>query len=137
MYTYGQLIKFRDGRRKNDQMTAFVAKLTDNDVADLAAFYAAQKPMRRTANLDPQKVEDGQKMTVSYQCASCHRADLGGHDEAARLAGQDLTYLRKAIRGFNEKSASDLHGNTTTAAVPLSDDAVEALAHFLASLGGT
>src|SRR5262245_29701805 len=37
MYTHWQLIKFRDGRRKNDQMTQFVAKLTDEDMADLAA----------------------------------------------------------------------------------------------------
>ena len=72
MFTHWQLIKFRDGRRKNDQMVAFVTKLSDEDMADLAAFYAAQTPKQRPATLDPQKVEDGRKAAVFYHCTSCH-----------------------------------------------------------------
>src|SRR5581483_8108385 len=42
MFLQWQLIKFRDGRRQDKQMSPFAAKLTDEDMADLAAFYAAQ-----------------------------------------------------------------------------------------------
>src|ERR1043165_1036416 len=91
MYTHWQLIKFRDGRRKNDQMTKFVEKLTDEDLADLPAFYAAQTPTRRPATLDPQKVEDGKKAAAFYHCTSCHKPDLSGNQQVPRLAGQDLT----------------------------------------------
>jgi len=136
MFTHWQLIKFRDGRRKNDQMTQFVAKLTDQDMADLAAFYAAQKAVRRTAKVDPRKVEDGKKAAASYHCTSCHRPDLSGHEQIPRLAGQDIDYLRKLIRGFKEKTASDLDGTMTMAAQPIRDDDIEILAQFLASLGG-
>ena len=136
-FTHWQLIKFQDGRRKNEPMQPFVANLSSDDMADLAAFYAAQKPTRRPAQLDPQKVEDGKKAAVFYQCTSCHRVDLAGHEQIPRLAGQDLDYLRKMLRAFKEKTASDLDGTMTMAAVPLRDDDIEVLAHFLASLGGT
>ena len=135
MFTHWQLIKYRDGRRKDPQMSPLAEKLSDEDMADLAAFYAVQKPTRRPAKLDPQKVEDGKKAAVYYQCTSCHRTDLAGHEQIPRLAGQDLDYLRKLIRGFKEKTASDLDGTMTMAAVPLTQEDVETLAHFLASLG--
>jgi cytochrome c553 len=135
MFTHWQLIKYRDGRRKDPQMSPLAEKLTDEDMADLAAFYAAQKPKRRPAKLDAQKVEDGKKAAVYYQCTSCHRTDLGGHEQIPRLAGQDLDYLRKLIRGFKERTASDLDGTMTMAAVPLAQEDIESLAQFLASLG--
>ena len=134
MYTHWQLIKFRDGRRKNDQMTAFVAPLTDTDMADLAAFYAAQKPVRRSTNVDPEKVEDGKKAAVFYHCTSCHKPDLSGKEQIPRLAGQDLDYLRKLIRGFKDKTASDLDGTMTAAVQPLTDEDLQNLVHFIATL---
>jgi cytochrome c553 len=136
LYTHWQLIKFRDGRRKNDQMTAFVERLTDQDMADLAAFYAEQKPLPRGSKVDPKKVEDGRKAAAFYHCNSCHRPDFSGHQQIPRLAGQDLEYLRRLIRGFKEKTASDLDGTMTSAAQPLAEEDIEILAHYLASLGG-
>ena len=41
LYTFYQLLNFRDGRRKNDVMIPFVAKLSDDDMRDIAAFFAA------------------------------------------------------------------------------------------------
>ena len=135
MYTHWQLIKFRDGRRKNDQMTAFVEKLTDGDMADLAAFYASQKPLPRKAKVDPHKAEDGKKAAAFYHCTSCHRPDFSGNQQVPRLAGQDIDYLRKLIRGFKERTASDLDGTMTMAAQPITEDDIEILAHYLADLG--
>ena len=50
------------------------------------------------------------------------------------LAGQDLTYLVKLIRGFKQKTASDLDGTMTMAAQPLRDEDIEPLAHYIASI---
>src|SRR6516164_2441517 len=41
-FTHWQLIKFRDGRRKDPQMSPFAQNLSDADMADLAAYYEAQ-----------------------------------------------------------------------------------------------
>jgi len=48
-FTHWQLIKYRDGRRKDPQMSALAANLSDTDMADLAAFYATQRPTPRPA----------------------------------------------------------------------------------------
>ena len=43
-YLAKQIAAFRDGERSDVSMQPFVANLTDQDVADLAAYYAALSP---------------------------------------------------------------------------------------------
>ena len=43
-YIIKQLQDYRDGRRKNDQMAPLAMALSDQDIADIAAYYAAQTP---------------------------------------------------------------------------------------------
>lgn len=134
IFTHWQLIKYRDGRRKDPQMTLFAANLTDTDMADLAAFYAAQRPLPRPAATDPAKAATGQQLAQQHHCVSCHRPGLVGHEQIPRLAGQDLAYLVKLLRGFKAQTAGDLDGTMTTAAQPLSEADIESLAHYMAAL---
>ena len=133
-FTHWQLIKFRDGRRKDEQMSPFAATLTDDDMADLAAFYAAQKPKPRASAVDPAKAAAGRELTIRHHCASCHMPQLEGQKQVARLAGQDLTYLLKLLRGFKAQTAADLDGTMTMAAQPLTAEEIESLAHYIAGL---
>jgi cytochrome c553 len=133
-FTHWQLIKYRDGRRKDAQMSPFAQNLTDEDMADLAAYYAAQPPRRRPAAVDAAKVEAGRPLADRYHCTSCHTPALTGQQQVPLLAGQDLAYLQKLLRGFRDGTASDLDGTMTMAAKPLSAEDVENLAHYLASL---
>jgi len=134
-FTHWQLIKFRDGRRKDPLMSPVAEHLSDEDMADLAAYYQAQPPRRRPGTLDPAKIAEGQRLAEVHHCTSCHKPGLIGQQQAARLAGQDLDYLLKLLRGFKAKTASDLDGTMTIAAQPLSADDIVSLAHFIASLG--
>jgi cytochrome c553 len=59
---------------------------------------------------------------------------LQGQKQMARLAGQDLTYLLKLLRGFKAQTASDLDGTMTMAAQPLTAEEIESLAHYIAGL---
>ena len=133
-FTHWQLIKYRDGRRKDPQMTPFAASLSDTDMADLAAFYAAQRPLSRPAVTEPSKVATGRELAQQHHCVSCHRPGLVGHEQIPRLAGQDLAYLVKLLRGFKAQTAGDLDGTMTTAAQPLTESDIENLAHYMASL---
>jgi cytochrome c553 len=134
MYTHWQLIKFRDGRRKDPQMTPFAERLGDADMADLAAYYASQRPRPGPSPVDPAKLADGKRIAEYYHCTSCHRPDFRGHEQVPRLAGQDLTYLLRLIRGFKDRTASDLDGTMTMAAQPLRPEDIDALAHYIASV---
>lgn len=133
-FTHWQLIKFRDGRRKDPQMTPFAASLSDADMADLAAYYAAQRPTPRRAATDQGRVAEGRRLAREHYCTSCHRPGLTGQEQVPRLAGQDLAYLVKLLRGFKAQTAGDLDGTMTTAAQPLTDADIENLAHYIADL---
>src|SRR5262245_28904061 len=52
-YIYLQLRDFQEGRRREPQMDSFVAKLTREDMFDLAAFFATQKPAPTAFKPDP------------------------------------------------------------------------------------
>jgi len=135
-FTHWQLIKFRDGRRKDPQMSPFAQNLSDADMADLAAYYEAQQLRPRPpASTDPTKVAAGKQLADLHHCSSCHRPGFTGQQQAARLAGQDSDYLLKLLRGFKAKTASDLDGTMTVAAQPLTDEDIQNLVQFLASLG--
>ena len=134
-FTHWQLIKYKDGRRKDPQMTPFVQSLSDADMADLSAYYQTQTPRRRPAATDPAKVVEGQRLADVHHCTSCHRPGLTVQEQAARLAGQDFDYLLRLLRGFKAKTASDLDGTMTTATQPLTDTEIVSLVHFIATLG--
>jgi cytochrome c553 len=134
-FTHWQLIKYRDGRRKDQQMSPFAQALSDTDMADLAAYYAAQRPRPRPATTDPAKVAEGKRLANLHHCASCHRPDLSGQQQVPRLAGQDYAYLLRLLSGFKAKTASDLDGTMTMAAQPLREEEIVALVHYMASLG--
>jgi cytochrome c553 len=134
-YTHWQLIKFRDGRRKDPVMSPFAQNLSDADMGDLAAYYAAQPPRPRPAVTDPEKVAAGQKLADFHHCTSCHRPGLIGQQQVPRLADQDYTYLLRLLRGFKTRTASDLDGTMTIAAQPLSEEDILNLVQFIVSLG--
>jgi cytochrome c553 len=135
MYTHWQLIKFRDGRRKDPKMSPFAEKLDDADMADLAAYFQAQTARPRQATTDPAKVAAGKELAATHHCTSCHRPELTGQEQAPRLAGQDYDYLLKLLSGFKTKTSSDLDGTMTMAAQPLRQEDIENLVHFITSMG--
>ena len=134
-FTHWQLIKYRDGRRKDPQMSPFAQNLSDADMADLAAYYQAQSPKARPATTDPAKVAEGRRLADLHHCSSCHQPGFAGQQQAARLAGQDFDYLLRLLRGFKARTAADLDGTMTTAAQPLSDEEIVNIVHYIASLG--
>ena len=134
-FTHWQLIKYRDGRRKDPVMAPLAATLSDADMADLSAYFAAQRPRRRPSVTDPARVAAGEPLAALHHCTSCHRPGLVGQEQAARLAGQDLEYLLRLLRAFRARTASDLDGTMTVATQPLTDDEVVSLVHFIATLG--
>jgi cytochrome c553 len=134
-FTHWQLIKYRDGRRKDPLMSPFAQSLSDADMADLAAYYEAQRPRQRPAKIDSEKVAAGRELAAFHHCTSCHKPGLVGQQQVPRLAGQDFDYLLKLLRGFKAKTASDLDGTMTMAAQPLQEQDVLNLVHFMASQG--
>ncbi len=135
-YTHWQLNMYRDGRRRDPQMTPFAERLSDEDMADLSAYYAAQAagPPRSAAAVDPARAAAGRPLAESLHCMSCHGPTLMGQQAVPRVAGQDLAYLDKRLRGYKSRTTSDLDGQMTMIAQPLGEAEIAALVHFMAGL---
>ena len=133
-FSHWQLIMFRDGRRKDPQMAPFAANLSDTDMSELSAFYAAQVARAKPAQTDPRRVAAGQTLAQNNNCLSCHGPGLMGQNLVPRVAGQDAAYLKKRLAGYRTKTTSDLDGMMTMIAQSLSDEDIENLVHFMASV---
>jgi cytochrome c553 len=135
-YTHWQLVLFRDGRRRDPQMSPFAANLTDADFADLAAYYASQKPAPRpTATRDAETMSAGQRLAQLHHCASCHSPELAGPRYTPHLGGQSYEYLAKQLREFKARTRGELDGATMTSAVQaLREEDIEILARYFATL---
>jgi cytochrome c553 len=131
-----QLVFFRSGSRKNEQMQPIVEQITNEDIRNLGAYFAALTPPKASQPDDnPDLSKKGAQAAVGRRCASCHTDDYAGTKAVARLAGQREEYLLKALHDYKSGVRSGGAGSAMTdVAYPLSDEEIEALAHYLAHL---
>jgi len=69
-----------------------------------------------------------------YFCSTCHSPALPEPRYAPNLTGLSYEYLRAQLRGFRAQTRGDLDGAMTVSAQTLSDEEIEILARYLASL---
>ncbi len=130
-----QLIFFRAGTRKSEEMKAIVEQLDHNDIRNLGAYYASLQPPEKKADDNPDLSAKGKQAAAGRRCASCHLDSYAGTKAVSRLAGQREDYLLKALRDY--KSGVRAGGGMAAmaeVAYSLSEEEIEALAHYLAHL---
>jgi cytochrome c553 len=135
-FTQWQLVFFRGGSRKNEQMQPIAEQLSNDDVRNLAAYFASLTPPRAaTPDDNPDLSKKGAQAVVGRRCASCHTDSYAGTKAVARLSGQREEYLLKALHDYKSGLRSGGAGAAMAeVAYPLSDEEISALAHYLAHL---
>ena len=117
---------YKDGTRQDQKMIDAVQQLSEQDIMDLATYYAAQEPVKR-------KIRAPLKSTEWIKrCERCH--GVGGNSSDPRfpmLAGQDEGYLIKQLKA--SAGQQDLDSTMHTMADNLSAMDIERLAVFFAS----
>ena len=131
-----QLVFFRGGSRKNEQMQPIAEAIGNEDVRALGAYFASLAPPKAaTPDDNPDLSKKGAQAAVGRRCASCHTDTFAGTKAVARLAGQREEYLVKALHDYKSGVRSGGAGAAMTdVAYPLSDEEITALAHYLAHL---
>jgi cytochrome c553 len=131
-----QLVYFRSGARKNEQMQPIVEQLTNEDIRNLGAYFASLAPPKNEkADDDPELSKKGAQAAAGRRCASCHTETYAGTKGVARLAGQREDYLLKALRDYKGGLRSGgAQAAMAEVAFPLHDEEIVALAHYLANL---
>ena len=130
-----QLFQFREGNRKDPQMTPMAVNLSNADMSDLAAYFSAQKPEPPAHKTDPANAAAAPKLAQQFKCVQCHGPALLGLQHIPRLAGQQFEYLKTQMRGFKAQTRADLDGNMTSAAQALTDKDIDVLVDYISGLG--
>lgn len=121
-YIRNQLTAFREGDREHEMMTVVAAGLSDQDIADLAAYYAAQTA---TAELQP-GTDPAQAPEL---CVGCHGADgLSMAEDVPNLAGEATMYIDTQLKAFQR--GKRVHEVMSDIAAGLSDAEIRAAAEW-------
>ena len=134
-YTQWQLVYFRAGSRKNEQMQPIVEELSNEDIRNLGAYFASLEPPKGPKDDDPDLSAKGKQAAAGRRCASCHGDNYAGTKAVARIAGQREDYLLKALHDY--KAGARVGGGQAAmadVAYPLSEEEMTALAHYIAHL---
>ncbi len=114
-YLYKQLVNFKSAYRKNGIMQSQVANLSQQDMANVAGYYASQ-PFWGVGLGNPATTEEATKIFLGGDksrgvigCAGCHGPDAAGNEWAAfpRLGGQHAEYISTQLKLFRAAGRED------------------------------
>lgn len=146
-YLLKQLVEFKavgdkPAARPNPVMGGMVAALTEDQMKDLAAYFAAQKQTENTAK-NKDTLELGKKLYRAGDmskglaaCASCHGpAGAGMPAQYPRISGQHAEYLEAQLKAFRDGGrANDPAKMMRMIALKMTDAEIKAVSDYVAGL---
>lgn len=138
-YLEAQLRAYRDGTRQNAQMSPMATPLSDEDITDLAAYYAEQKPQAGTAS--EELVETGKRVYRAGNsqsgvpaCMACHGPAGNGNPLAnyPQVAGQHAAYSEAQLRAYRD--GTRVNAVMQTISSRLSEAELRAVADYMRGL---
>lgn len=123
-YLADQLRAFRDGSREHEMMTVVAKGLSDQQILDVAAWYADHKVMADAS------VDLAEAPTT---CVACHGADgIAVLPTAPHLAGETNIYIETQLKAFRSgRRESELMSDI---AADLTDEKIRELANWFAAI---
>ncbi len=146
-YIVAALSAYKGGDRKHPTMRAIADTLTDQDMADLAAYYAqlGQKqgdaPPAAPAKTPSDKLQTLISRDKDNSCTKCHGANFNTPNDGtvAKLAGQHADYLYIALKAYKLDSNAHLgraNGVMSLQAKKFSNSELKELAAYISALPG-
>ena len=141
-YLQKQLMDFKAGARENAQMTPMALPLSDQDVADLAAYFAAQQqapgaPGGDAVALGERIYMGGNAASGVPACSGCHGAGgMGlGLAKFPRISGQHGQYVDQTLKLFRDGGRkNDPNGMMGGVAARMTDQEIAAVSQYLQGL---
>jgi cytochrome c553 len=143
-YIVAALTAYKKGERKHPSMRGIAGSLTDQDMADLGAYYEQHGASMVKAVADSPAVPPSAavaELLTRGACASCHGANFSKPIDPAypKLAGQHADYLFVALRSYGVEGKPQIgRSNAIMGAQvkPFKRAELKAIADYLASLPG-
>jgi len=141
-YIYSQLAMFKDGTRQNALMAGQAAGLSDQDMHDLAAYYASLTGSPSAA--DPELVEQGESIYRGgiadkevAACMACHSPSGAGNPTAQfpKLSGQHAAYTAAQLKAYRSMERNYPAAQIMVkVAERMTDAEIQAVAEYMAGL---
>ena len=142
-YIAKQLRNYQAGTRSHQIMNAMAATVNDQDLADIAAYFASQPKMKgglASGNAIGRKLflnDDRARKVIG--CVNCHGVNgkglAPGFAMFPVIGGQQKDYIRLQLVNFRESYRTNSPGNVMNRiAARLTDKEVEALAEYISAL---
>lgn len=141
-YIAKQLANFKEDARSNPSMSPMAKPLSEQDMADLAAYFSSQ--VKKPGEADQTKVALGEQMykggnnaTGVAACAACHGPTGAGNPASnfPSLSGQHATYIKNQLNAFRKgERANDAGKMMRNVAAKMTDAEIEAVAEYIAGL---
>lgn len=139
-YLAKQLHEFKSGKRNNPVMKGFASALSDDDIRNVAAFYASKSAKPGFAkNKDAVKLGEkiyrgGVADKAVAACAGCHSPNGAGIPaQYPRVGGQHADYTEAQLVAFRSGARANSEPMRVIAA-KMSDAEIKAVADYLAGL---
>jgi cytochrome c553 len=140
-YITSALNAYKKGERKHATMRGIADSLSDQDIADLAAYYSTSGVTEGAAPLAkaPEGSAKAQELLTKGACASCHGDNYSKPLDPTypKIAGQHSDYLFVALKSYKvEKNAQIGRGNAIMGGVAkqFSNAELKVLANYLGGL---
>jgi cytochrome c553 len=126
---------YRAGARAHDTMHAQASQLSDQDIADVAAYFASVEGDAATGIMSAGKAAIDAGALKSTTCQACHGpTGIAGSPQWPNLAGQHHSYLVEALRQYQQAERTDpIMGPLVSA---LDAETLEQIAAFYAAQPG-
>jgi cytochrome c553 len=139
-YLVKQLMDFKSDKRPSAVMKGFASTLSEQDMKNVAAFYATKEAKpgfaknKDLAILGEKIYRGGLPDRQIASCAGCHGpAGSGIPSQYPRLAGQHTEYTLAQLRTFRDRSRPNSPQMTGIAAL-MTDREIAAVADYIAGL---
>ena len=142
-YLEKQLNDFKAGSdRSNAMMAPMVAPLSEQDMADLAAYYAEQNAQIGAADealvaLGQRIYRGGNIKTGVAACSGCHGPAGAGNPAAnfPALSGQHAKYVENQLYAFKKgERSNDVNKMMRSTAAKMSDEEIKAVSSYIQGL---
>ena len=141
-YIIGALTAYKKGERKHPTMRGIAASLSEQDMADVAAFYEAQgKAVADAGGAAPAPSAAVAELLKKGNCTSCHGDNFSKPIDPSypKLAGQHADYLYVALKAYQtEKNPQVGRSNPVMMgmAKPFTHAELKQLTAYIASVPG-
>ncbi|MDR7336030.1 c-type cytochrome [Roseateles asaccharophilus] len=138
-YIVAALQGYAKGDRKHPTMRGIAASLSEQDMADIAAFYEQQAKVPAAPESVPAAPAQVAELLTKGACISCHGANFSKPIDPTypKLAGQHADYLTVALKSYKtEKNANVGRSNGVMAGQvkQFSNAELKAMAAYIAGL---